>query len=204
MSKKRASAAQQRREGRGRLSSIDLLPEEAEPDIVWALEQLRARDLTQKVIHAEFNERLMDKGIDPVSKSSFGRYSIRKALLWRKQDETQRIAGEMSQSLKFDGPDDVTILVAETIKVAAFELLEDGELNSKSLMELSRALAGAVQSQRGSDEYRKQLQARLDVKLEEAADQVEGLGREAGLSSEAIAKLRNDFLGVKSGARNAG
>jgi hypothetical protein len=37
-------SAADKREGRGRLSSIDLLPEEADEDIVWALEQLRARD----------------------------------------------------------------------------------------------------------------------------------------------------------------
>jgi hypothetical protein len=41
---------QNRREGRGRLSTIDLLPEEAEEDVVWALEQLRERKLPQNVI----------------------------------------------------------------------------------------------------------------------------------------------------------
>ena len=34
-----------RREGRGRLSSIDQLPDEAEPDILWALEELRKREM---------------------------------------------------------------------------------------------------------------------------------------------------------------
>ena len=57
------SAAIDRREGRGRLSSIDLLPDEAEPEVVWALEQLRDRKLPQTAILAEFNERLADKGI---------------------------------------------------------------------------------------------------------------------------------------------
>lgn len=40
-----------RREGRGRLSSIDQLPEEAEPDIVWANEQLRKEKLPQTAKH---------------------------------------------------------------------------------------------------------------------------------------------------------
>src|SRR3546814_3044775 len=64
-------------EGRGRLSSIDLLPEEAEPDIVWASEQLRLREKPAKMILAEFNARLADRGIASISKSAWGRYSVR-------------------------------------------------------------------------------------------------------------------------------
>ena len=75
-----SAAEQDRREGRGRLSSIDLLPEEAEEDVVWALEQLRARNLPQTVILAEFNERLADKGIEAISKSSWSRYAVLKRI----------------------------------------------------------------------------------------------------------------------------
>ena len=44
------AARKEDRIGRGRLSSIDLLPEEADEDVAWALEQLRARDLPQNTI----------------------------------------------------------------------------------------------------------------------------------------------------------
>ena len=82
------------RQGRGRLSSIDLLPDVAEEAIVWALEQLRERKLPQNVIHAEFNEMLLDLNaqhdldppIEPISKSAFNRYSVRKAMIFRKLD----------------------------------------------------------------------------------------------------------------------
>lgn len=187
----------ERREGRGRLSSIDLLPEEAEPDIIWALEQLRAREMPGKMIHAEFNARLADRGIAPISKSAWGRFSIRKALQFRKLDEVQCIARELVSSLGTDRADDVTVMVAELVKLQAFQLLEDGNQTSKGIMEISRALSSAVSAQRGSDEYRRQLEQRVAAQVNDAADRVETVAREAGLSAERAMELRRDYLGVR-------
>lgn len=187
-----------RREGRGRLSSIDLLPEEAEPDIVWALEQLRERSMPSKMILAEFNSRLADRGLPPISKSAWGRYSVRKAIQFRKLDEVQKISGELVSSLGTDGPDSVTVMVAEMIKLASFQLLEEGELGPKGIMELSRALSGAVSAQRGSEEYRRRLEQRVAAQINEAADRVEEVAREAGLSGERAMEMRRAYLGVKS------
>jgi len=185
-----------RRDGRGRLSSIDLLPEEAEEDVAWALEQLRDTKLHSNAILMEFNERLADKGLDPISKSAWNRYAVRKAVQFRRMDEVQRISGELVSSLGTEGPDRVTVTVAEMIKVMAFELLEEGKLDSKGLMELSRALSGVVSAQRGSEEYRRQLEQRVKAQVTKAADKAEVLAREAGLSSERIAQLRREFLGA--------
>lgn len=190
-------AEQNRREGRGRLSSIDQLPDEAEQDVIWALEQLRERKLPQNTILMEFNERLADKGIAPISKSAWSRYAVRKAIQFRKLDEVQRMSGELVNSLGTDGPDQVTVAVAEMLKTAMFQLLEGGEVSTKGIMELSRALQSAVSAQKGSDEYRRQLEARVAEKMASAADRVEDVGREAGLSSERIAQLRREFLGVR-------
>ncbi|MES2755601.1 MAG: phage protein Gp27 family protein, partial [Pseudomonadota bacterium] len=77
------------REGRGRLSSIDLLPDDAEAEIIWALEELRERRQPQVAILAEFNARLADRGVAGVSKSAFSRWSIRKALQFRRLDEVR-------------------------------------------------------------------------------------------------------------------
>ena len=191
------AARKEDRIGRGRLSSIDLLPEEADEDVAWALEQLRARDLPQNTILMEFNERLADKGIDAVSKSAWNRYSVRKAIQFRKLDEVQRMSSELVESLGTEGPDQVTVAVAEMLKLAMFQMLEDGEHKAKDLMELSRALQSAVGAQRGSEEYRRKLEQRVERQLEDAADRAETTAREAGLPEERIAQLRRDFLGVK-------
>lgn len=186
-----------RQDGRGRLSSIDMLPEECEPDIVWALEQLRLREKPAKMILVEFNARLADRGVAPVSKSAWGRYSVRKAVQFRKLDESQRMARELVSTLGTDRADDVTVMVAEMIKLASFQLLEEGELSSKGVMELSRALSGAVAAQRGSEEYRRRLEQRVAAQHNAMADRVEKVAREAGLTAERAAELRRDYLGIK-------
>ena len=94
--------------GRGRLSSIDQLPEEAEDDIVWALEALRENKIPQTAILEEFNLRLADKDIEPISKSAFGRYSIRKARQFRQLDAVRRMSAELVDTLGPEGPDEVT------------------------------------------------------------------------------------------------
>jgi len=191
------TSAADKREGRGRLSSIDLLPDEAEPAIVWALEQLRERTLPATVILAEFNEKLAD--IDPalgsISKSAFNRYSLRKSLQWKKQDETRRIAGELAAGMGAKDADEMTVMIAEMVKIAAFELLEDGELSTKGIMEISRALQSSVGAQKTSIEYRERLQRQLDEKLAEAAAKVGAAAKKNGVSPEAIAKINDALLG---------
>lgn len=188
-------AEQNRREGRGRLSSIDQLPDEAEQDVIWALEQLRDRKLPQNTILMEFNERLADKGIAPISKSAWSRYAVRKAIQFRKLDEVQRMSGELVNSLGTDGPDQVTVAVAEMLKTAMFQLLEGGDVSTKGIMELSRALQSAVSAQKGSDEYRRQLEARVAEKMAKAAEEVTEKVKKAGVSAETLAEI-NRALGV--------
>ncbi|MBD3746712.1 MAG: DUF3486 family protein [Sphingopyxis terrae] len=186
-----AEARNDRREGRGRLSSIDMLPEEAEPDIVWALDQLRAREKPSKMILAEFNSRLADRGIGAVSKSAWGRWSIRKAIQFRRLDEARHIASELVPSLGTDGPDHVTVMIAEMVKVSALELLEGGEVSSKGLMELSRAVSSAVAAQKVSAENRRKLEDEVEQRLAKAAAAVSDVGKAAGVGPETLQKITN-------------
>lgn len=184
-----------RGEGRGQLSKIDMLPEEADEDIAWALEQLRESKLTQTAIRMEFNERLADKGIEQIGRSAFNRYSIRKARQFRKLDEAQRMASELAKSMGTDEPDQVTIIVAEMLKVAALGILEQDELTTKGLMELSRALQSAVSAQKGSAEYRARLEREVQDKLAKAAAAVNDVGKRNGISKEALEEINRRLLG---------
>jgi hypothetical protein len=188
-------AGQTRREGRGRLSTIDLLPDEAEADVVWALEQLREMKLPQTVILAEFNERLADRGIPPVSKSAWSRFAVRKAIQFRKLDEVQRMSAELVSSLGTEGPDQVTVAVAEMLKLAMFQQLE-GDVSTKGIMELSRALQSAVNAQKASAEARRRLEEDVQARLQKAADAAQEVGKKAGVSAETLAEI-NRALGVQ-------
>lgn len=185
-----------RRESRGKLSSIDLLPDDAEPDIVWANEQLRDRTMPSVAILAEFNSRLADRGIGPISKSAWGRYSVRKAIQFRKHDEARRMSAELVAQLGADGADEVTVMVAELIKVAMFEALEGGKLNSKNLMELARGLQAVVGAQKTSAEHRRKLQDDLLAKVDKA---IEKAGEDSGGGTDAQAvlkRIREDVYGI--------
>lgn len=184
-------------EGRGRLSSIDLLPDEAEEDVVWALEQLRERKHHQTSILTEFNLRLTDKGIEPISKSAWNRYAVRKAIQFRRLDEVQRISGELVGALGTEGPDQLTVAVAEMLKLAMFEKLEGGLVDTKSMMELGRALSSAVGAQKASAEHRRKLQDEMLAKVDRAIDKAGEAG--AGADAQAVLKrIRQDVYGIFS------
>lgn len=191
------TAEADRREGRGRLSSIDMLPDEAEPDILWALEELRSRTRPQIAILAEFNARLADRGIGGVSKSAFSRWSMRKTIQFRKLDEVRHITSEIVADLGTDGADQVTVAVAEMIKVAIYENLEKGSVDSKSVMEMARALTSVVSAQKASNELRRKLEERAAAQIEQAAETAEKVATEAGLSAERAAQIRRDVLGLR-------
>jgi hypothetical protein len=184
-----------RREGRGRLSSIDMLPEEAEPDVVWALEQLRERSMPGNAILEEFNKRLADRGIGSVSKSAWSRYAVRKAIQFRKLDEVQRMSGELVASLGTDGPDQVTVAVAEMLKLAAFQRLEEGETSTKGIMELARALSSAVGAQKTSAEHRRKLEEDVRAKVDKAIDKAEA-ANDSPDAAAVLKRIREDVYGI--------
>jgi hypothetical protein len=186
-----------RREGRGRLSSLDLLPEDAEADIVWALEQLRERTMPQIAILDEFNARLADRGIAKVSKSAFSRWSLRKARQFQRLDEVRAITSDVATALGTHGADQVTVAIGEMVKAAIFESLE-GTNDPKSILELSRALSSVVTAQKTSADHRRKLEERIAETVERAADTAGEAAREAGLPADRVAQIRRDVLGVRT------
>lgn len=190
------SDAGKRRQGRGRLSTIDLLPDEAQPDVEWALEELRERKMHQTDILREFNRRLDARGIEPISKSAFSRYAVRKAIQFRKLDEARRISGELVEALGADGADDLTIAVGEMLKLSAMQILEGGDHSPKDIMELARAIQAATGAQKTSAEHRRRMEERLAEKLDEAVDSV---AKVKGITAETAEAIKAQILGVKAG-----
>lgn len=176
--------ATERREGRGRLSSIDMLPEECEPDIVWALEQLDARQKPANMILAEFNARLADRGVAGISKSAWGRWAISKAIKLRKRRQISDIAEVIARERGTDKTDEITILLAEMTKMALFDLLE-GRTTFGDLKSASITLSGLESALGKSSERRRRLQAERD----KAAKAIEAIGKEQGADPALMSKI---------------
>jgi len=193
----REGATGTRRKGRGRLSSIDLLPEEAGPIVRWALAELRDRNRHQTDIHAEFNERLAEIGLGPISFSAFNRKSLRIAAHARIREETREIASVINERREPGESDDLTVLVSESIKIVVFELIEaaeGGRIDPRAVMEASRALHYAVQAQKISAGERARLEADWNAK---AAKAVDAVGKAKGLSAETVGQIKAQILGVE-------
>ncbi|WP_068087433.1 MULTISPECIES: DUF3486 family protein [Polycladidibacter] len=190
MAKERAS--------RGRLSDIDLLPDEAQSVVEWAAQELAKTDRTQQDILEEFNSRLkiIDPTLGPISRSAFNRYSIRQSIMTRRQKNTREIAKAMALNLGTQSSDEVTILAAEAIKTLIFEILGDaGEtgLAPVEAMRLATALKQATAAQHISSDRRAKVEREFEEKAKAAVDRV---AKKKGISKDAANTIKSAILGV--------
>ncbi len=185
-----------RRRGRGRLSSMEMLPEEADADLAWVNQELRDGNRPQVAILAEFNARLADRGIGAISKGAFSRYSVRRAREWREYDERLRLSKALCESMGPDGADRMTIALSERIKMAADALLAEGSLSAKEINALANANRSAVTAQRHAAELRRSLEDEHKKKIAEAAKDVVGIGKAHGVSDEAMQLITQRLAGI--------
>lgn len=195
-----------KREGRGWLSSIDKLPKESGEIVLWAAHELQQREREQQDIHLEFNKKLAEINLGPISASAFNRHAMRQASALRRLQDTRSITAVLTDKLEVGQEDDLTIMVAEMIKTLVFELINNGGeagFSPKQAMEMSNAIKSAAAAQHISTERRRKLEKEIGDKVEKAVEKVTDLvGKEAGLDEDTIAKLRREFLGVKDNSSN--
>lgn len=193
------------RRGRGRLSGIELLPPECDAIIAWAAAELRDRDRTQTEIYEDFHRQLDELKREHrgeleftiPSFSAFNRYAIKLATMTRRLEETREIAGAISKRFDAEASDDLTLIAAEAIKTLVFEVLTaagESGIDPKGAMNLAAALRAATQAQNVSTKRRQSVEAMFEKQVDEALDKV---ADEAGLSADAVAQLRREFMGVR-------
>lgn len=188
---------------RGRLSSIDRMPAEAEGIISWAAQELGNRDRTQTDIYAEFVERceaLMAEHRGEIdfaipAFSSFNRYSMRLARLTRRLDDTRQIVAALSSGFDAKESDDLTVITAETIKALVLHMLSEGAdgIDPKSAMNLASAFKFALQAQTISTDRRIKATAEFEDRVGEA---VATVAQSRGLTAETAEAIKAQLLGV--------
>jgi hypothetical protein len=189
--------------GRGRLSSFDLLPPEAENIVAWAASELADREKTQTAIYAEFVgkcEALMaehrgELEFDIPAFSSFNRYSLRQARLSRRLDETRSIVSVLAQKHDAKASDDLTIITGEMIKSVVLHMLGDGAegIEPKDLKNLADAHRAAQAAQNMSSDRKAKEDAKMKERLGEAVDTV---AKAKGLTGETAEAIKAQILGV--------
>lgn len=189
--------------GRGRLSSFDLLPREADGIVAWAASELADRDKTQTSIYAEFVEKcqaLMAEHRGALefaipAFASFNRHSLRLARLSRRLDQTREIVAVLAQKHDAKASDDLTILASQLIKSAVFYATNEAEDNvaPKDLKALADALRASQAAQNMSSERKTREDAKLAARLGEAVDTV---AKASGMTHETAEKIKAQVLGV--------
>jgi hypothetical protein len=191
---------------RGRLSSIDLLPPEAQEDVEWALKELAARKQTQEDILESFNLRLAVKGLGPISKSAFNRHSLRTAKHAFRMGETRAIAAVLATKFEEGTDEKLTILVSETIKTLIFEMLENAgtlkanALTAEMMFNLAGALKSAEQAEKVAADKKKVVKKDLaELAKEQASAAIDRVAALKGLSAEAKEAFRRELFGIIDG-----
>lgn len=189
--------------GRGRLSSFETLPTEAEGIVAWAASELADRDKTQTDIYAGFVgkcEALMaehrgELEFDIPAFSSFNRYSIRQARLSKRLTETREIVAVLAQKHDAKASDDLTIIAGEMIKSVVLHMLGDGAdgVAPKELKALADAFRAAQMAQNMSSDRRTKEDAKMAARVGDAVDTV---AKAAGMTKETAEKIKSEILGV--------
>ncbi|WDR00737.1 DUF3486 family protein [Devosia sp. J2-20] len=194
------------RQTRGRLSSIDLLPEEAELIVAWAAEELADTKRTQIDIYAEFKDKLIDLqgefelGFEIPSFSSFHRHSVRLSALTRRLQRMKAVASAIVEREDATSADDVTMAATLTIKTLILELAEKGGeagFSPKDAKAMADALRSLAAAENVSTARRQKVEADLARMADNAETAIETVGKEAGLTKLTIAKIKREFLGVR-------
>ena len=190
--------------GRGRLSSFDLLPPEADGLVAWAAGELSDREKTQTDIYAEFVtqcEALMKEHRGELefaipAFSSFNRFSLRQARLSRRLDQTRDIVTALAKKYDAKASDDLTVITGEMIKALVLHMTGEGAdgMLPKDLMLMASAVKNAQQAQNMSSDRRAKSDKQLAERVEDAVNTV---AKARGLSLETSEAIKSQILGVQ-------
>jgi hypothetical protein len=183
---------------RGRLSSIDLLPDEARPHVIAALAALKERKRTQDDIRDELNNHLLAMGIDPVSKSAFNRTALHYAMYGRRMMELREMSAHFAQKMDEIPDADVGMLLNEQLKSMAYDLLgeltlSDDAVSMKMLKEASLLVHRLEAAKKLTAQSHKQI---VDNYAAKASKVVESVAKTRGLSADTAEEIKAKILGI--------
>jgi hypothetical protein len=187
---------------RRRLNSIDLLPEDAQPDISWAYEELKARNMPQLQILAELNKRLADRGLKGISKSAFNRRALWLMAQGDAIIRAREIASVMAEKLNDAPQGDIGLLLNELIKSIVFDIISNAQLTDKVSMNMVVNAAVALDKLENARKISVDTRGKIAKDFAKAASEaVDKAGAAKGLSKETVEDIKAKILGIDLGAK---
>ncbi len=187
--------------GRGRLSSLDVIPEEGQEDIRWAYAELNKRERTAADILFELNDRLTARGLEEftISKSAFGRKSVAIARAADRIKTSRAIFAGIADQLTPENMDQGNVALGEFIKALIGEIISehDGDISPKGVMELAGAFRAVVSAQKLSHDRKMKAGKEIAARVDEAAKEAGRIARKAGLYAETVDALKAQILGIR-------
>lgn len=182
---------------RGRLSKVDLLPEEAWPFIKQAYQALYERKREAEDIRQELNNHLLAIGCEPISRSGFNRKSLALAKIGSEIAQAREMAKIFAEKLNDMPEGDVGMLINEMCKAIIYNITQDAatldiDVSAKMMKEISLAVyrleqAGAISTKRRA--------AIVDRAKQEAGEAVKEVAKAKGLSDAVAQELLSKVLG---------
>lgn len=187
--------------GRGRLNSIDQLPDEAADDVLWVNQELYARKRPIAELHVEFNDRLAAKGIGTVQRTAFYENSSRVSAAQKRMRQAREMFAGLASEFTAENVDENTVVLGEFIKTLIQELVDDasGLKSPKEAMELARAYQATVMAQKVSTERRQKLQDEAKAKALAAMEKAIGSQAPAGdpkFGEDLLRRVREDIYSI--------
>ncbi len=171
------------------LSTLDLLPEECQDDVVWALARLNERSRTQADILFELNDRLAVKGFGPISKSAFSRRNVRQKRRADRLAERDALYAGMIDKITPEKMAAQDIILGELLKTLIDEMIDEAS-SAKDVKELAAAYRQTVAAQQVSANLKAKALAEAEKKLEQAVETAAGEAAKAGHPVDAAEVLK--------------
>lgn len=182
---------------KNRPSRIHQLP----PELKEALDRLlREGRHTQQQILDHVN-KLLPQGEEPISYSGLNRYAVRMSAVGARLRETREVAQVWTAKFGDEPTSDVLQLVVEMVQSSLFRFAmrqeESGDDEDVVDAEQLKDVALAIQRLAAASALnaKRQKEIRLAV-AEQAANEAETVGREQGLSAEAVRTIKQKILGI--------
>lgn len=184
-------------------SKIQQLPDDIRSQLAA---MLRSGSMSQKDILAEVNKLIVESGLPPeeqISRTGLNRFSKRMAEAGSRMEQAREVAAVWTSKLGQAPTSEVGKLLQEFVRTMAFETsmkmmdASDGEegkmIDPKSLGQLALVIQRVEQAAMTSHKVEKEIRTAFAA---EAANAAEKIVKQAGLTAETAAKIKQQILGI--------